>query len=416
MNYQVFLSYRRDGGEAMAQLLHNSLVERGYKVFYDIESLKSGPFNTKLYERIEECDDFILILPPNALDRCVFDEDWVRCEIHHALKCGKNIIPVVMRGFVFPDDLPNDICPIINLQRIEFENMQYYEARVDRIMDMLHSKPSSLPNGHRPSLISKIVSFGSNSVDTIFPTDTYYSDVVDSEKFSVINFNLTVARIESLSSIRCGMTIYDSKDNEVYEEVKDVEWPSKNNKVSFAWKLRYKKMPMVAPGKYRAEFWVEDSGVYRYEFKIVLGSLEKIKEKKGITDEDLEDNDNGPVSDVDKKLSRPRGWFLNLVYSIFAFLALVFFQAEAPILAIIFAALTVLFFSKMLRYTKKYVIDNTFVVIALLTVGNYIYGIYLFLGSISCLINYRKWKSVSNQIKRSSKPTGTSDYTEAPRE
>jgi len=46
--YDVFLSYRRDGGEAMATLLHDRLVAKGYKVFLDIESLNSGSFNKKL--------------------------------------------------------------------------------------------------------------------------------------------------------------------------------------------------------------------------------------------------------------------------------------------------------------------------------------------------------------------------------
>ena len=63
MKDQIFISYRRDGGEALAQLLHDRLVAKGYRVFYDIESLKSGPFDEKLYQKIEECGDFVLILP-----------------------------------------------------------------------------------------------------------------------------------------------------------------------------------------------------------------------------------------------------------------------------------------------------------------------------------------------------------------
>ena len=59
MKNHIFISYRRDGGEIMAHTLHDKLTARGFQVFYDIESLKSGTFNTKLYEEIEACTDFI---------------------------------------------------------------------------------------------------------------------------------------------------------------------------------------------------------------------------------------------------------------------------------------------------------------------------------------------------------------------
>ena len=123
MKNQIFISYRRDGGEALAQLLNDRLKSLGYEVFYDIESLKSGAFDTKLYEQIEKCKDFILVLPPQALDRCIYEEDWVRCEIRHALKHKKNIIPIMMRGFVFPKDLPDDIAAVSKQNGVEFETM-----------------------------------------------------------------------------------------------------------------------------------------------------------------------------------------------------------------------------------------------------------------------------------------------------
>ena len=83
-------------------------------VFYDIESLRSGDFNTKLLEVIEECEDMLLVLPPGGLDRCVNEDDWVRQEVVHALKHQKNIIPVMMRNFTFPKVLPPDMEPLRN--------------------------------------------------------------------------------------------------------------------------------------------------------------------------------------------------------------------------------------------------------------------------------------------------------------
>ena len=85
----------------LAGRLHERFTRMGYRVFYDIESLRSGDFNTKLLEVIEECEDMLLVLPPGGLDRCVNEDDWVRQEVVHALKHQKNIIPVMMRNFTF---------------------------------------------------------------------------------------------------------------------------------------------------------------------------------------------------------------------------------------------------------------------------------------------------------------------------
>ena len=65
-NYQVFISYRHDGGEALGRMLYDRLTEMGYNVFYDVESLRSGAFNTKLFEVIDGCTDVLVVLPPST--------------------------------------------------------------------------------------------------------------------------------------------------------------------------------------------------------------------------------------------------------------------------------------------------------------------------------------------------------------
>lgn len=81
VKYDIFISYRREGGEAMACLLCDKLRQREFKVFYDVESLRSGKFNDEIYDVIHNCTDVICVLPENALDRCQDEEDWVRREI-----------------------------------------------------------------------------------------------------------------------------------------------------------------------------------------------------------------------------------------------------------------------------------------------------------------------------------------------
>lgn len=139
----IFISYRREGGEIMAQLLHDRLKQKGFTVFYDIESLRSGPFNEKLYKEIEQCTDFLLVLPSNGLDRCVYAEDWVRKEIAYALKCNKNVVPVMLRGFSFPSKLPKEIEQIRWQNGISFETMDCFNAKIDKLIEMLGDQDTS---------------------------------------------------------------------------------------------------------------------------------------------------------------------------------------------------------------------------------------------------------------------------------
>ena len=120
MAYQVFISYRREGGDHVAKLINERLINKGYSVFYDRDSLHGGYFDERIFKAIEECKDFILVLPKGSLDKCVNDDDWVRAEIRHALLHNKNIIPVMIDGFTFPKNLPSDIAAISRINGVKY--------------------------------------------------------------------------------------------------------------------------------------------------------------------------------------------------------------------------------------------------------------------------------------------------------
>ncbi len=85
MKYDVFVSYRRSSFES-ANLIAEKMRSKGFSVFFDVETLRSGKFNEQLYDVIDNCNDFILVLPPNALDKCHNEEDWVRRELIRAMQ------------------------------------------------------------------------------------------------------------------------------------------------------------------------------------------------------------------------------------------------------------------------------------------------------------------------------------------
>ena len=138
MDNQIFISYRRDGGDVTAKLICEALKNRGFSVFYDYDTLKGGYFDTRICNAIERCNDVVLVLPPRALDRCSNSDDWLRIEIRHALQHGKNIIPVMLKGFEFPHRLPADIAAISRFNGVRFD-MSFYEAVIDKIVEKLSS-------------------------------------------------------------------------------------------------------------------------------------------------------------------------------------------------------------------------------------------------------------------------------------
>lgn len=94
MKYDIFISYRREGGYDTAKHLNDLQVRDGYRVSFDIDTLRNGDFDSQLLERIDQCKNFILIVNQHALGRTLdptFDpqKDWLRCELAYALKKTK---------------------------------------------------------------------------------------------------------------------------------------------------------------------------------------------------------------------------------------------------------------------------------------------------------------------------------------
>ena len=61
-------------------LLKVHLQLHGFSVFIDVEKLEAGKFEDKLVQSVLSARNFVLVLSPNALDKCMGDpecKDWV---------------------------------------------------------------------------------------------------------------------------------------------------------------------------------------------------------------------------------------------------------------------------------------------------------------------------------------------------
>lgn len=136
----VFISYRRSNGSELASLLKVHLMMRNYKVFLDVENLTAGHFGNSLIKNVQQAKNFVLILTPNALDRCIDDhdnKDWIKKEISTALLSNCNIIPIAKdfdNKIFYHNGLPEDIRSLVHLNQIMWHHDAQVSSNLKRAM------------------------------------------------------------------------------------------------------------------------------------------------------------------------------------------------------------------------------------------------------------------------------------------
>ena len=80
MAYDIFISYRREGGSDVARQVQLLLENHGYKVFFDLEACNASSWEKRIKAGIEESKVFLFIMSKGSLDRCKNEGDWVSKE------------------------------------------------------------------------------------------------------------------------------------------------------------------------------------------------------------------------------------------------------------------------------------------------------------------------------------------------
>lgn len=135
--YDIFISYRREGGAQYARILQLMLIQRGYRVFLDYDELTDGIFSDKIKAAIKDAPVFMLVLSKGSMPRCANDGDWVRQEISLAVEQQKHIIPVNPdNGFDgFPEAMPENLKEAIGShQHSEISFGQALGATIDLLI------------------------------------------------------------------------------------------------------------------------------------------------------------------------------------------------------------------------------------------------------------------------------------------
>ncbi len=132
----VFISYRRADWSA-ATLVFQNLSRHGFDVFIDFDGLASGDFEHTILENIRARAHFVVLLTPQALDRCDSPDDWLRREVEAAMAARRNVVPLLLDGFSFEADaarhhLQGSLAPLSRYNALSVPH-GYFDDAMERL-------------------------------------------------------------------------------------------------------------------------------------------------------------------------------------------------------------------------------------------------------------------------------------------
>lgn len=142
---KIFISYRRGDNPDFVARIRDWFVMRYQRpnVFMDFDSIpRFVPFADFIEEKVRECDVLIAIIGPSWLElmqekAAALQEDFVRIEIELALKYGKLIAPICIKGASVPSAglLPDSLQPMFKANVAHLNADDTFYDRIDRIMN-----------------------------------------------------------------------------------------------------------------------------------------------------------------------------------------------------------------------------------------------------------------------------------------
>lgn len=305
-SYEIFISYRREGGAHYARILKAELEKRGFnnRVFLDYDELKDGRFDNRIMKVIDEAPIFIFILSPGCLDRCSHEEDWVRREIIHAMEKERVIIPVNFDGLFseFPISTPQEIKDILGqhlFSKIDSDSLlnvsvdKLVEERIDPVLKSYRKSSDSSKNNNVSSrtislifilvMIFLVAIFGSvyyfnNKTDTRTPKPKTYFELgnEDYEKGNyakaVVHYKAGAIKEDNPKCQYMLANCYLYGDGVSVDSIKAVEWYNKSSRQSYV-KAQLKLAEMYSESK------------IVMELKTVLSLFTELEKNNTLSDE-----------------------------------------------------------------------------------------------------------------------------------
>ena len=207
-NYDIFISYRRDGGDILARLLYETLRHKKYSVFFDYESLSAGDYREKILATVRQAKDVIVVLSRDCLERCKNSDDLMYEEISEAIRHNKNTMLVFLEDFRMPTQqealqYPEFVQKLLRLQGYLIK-IEHYDNTLKKICDRLVSRPVSYRESDAHQAVEYLLTNGT-------------ADLQEPEKLGLVNGVLASSYGTKIAEI---MTSFLAQNPKYYNNIR----------------------------------------------------------------------------------------------------------------------------------------------------------------------------------------------------
>lgn len=296
----VFISYaHKDSGKVISII--QAMKDSGIALWYD-EGIEAGTeWPEYIGEKISDASVFISFMSPSAAAS-------VNCrnEINYALSLGKEMLVVYLE--------PTNLSAGMQLQLGSIQAMFYDRSKnqaefIDNLLrarilkDIMSGKaptkkrvtasgtPKPAKNTCESSLIAQVRSISSTIENDRSPAGKY-SNVMSMKNLKSICFHVYFnKRFETEKNVTLLMIIYDQDGHVVCDEKYGCKVLPTYDSISVVWKAGSNNGCLLNEGEYRAEFVLENTGVYTYNFRMTSDNVrEGIKTTIGRKLAEIEDS------------------------------------------------------------------------------------------------------------------------------
>lgn len=424
----IFISYAHRNSEAVYPIIKR-MADDGFRIWYD-EGIDPGTeWDENIATHVQGCGYFLAFISPQYIE-----SENCKDELNFARDENKERVLVYLEQTKLPSGMS------MRLNRLQAIHKYVYADEEEFFLKLYSSngietftdKPLSslLPNrvsgnvsgsnttakrttGTQAQTTSrqtgqvKILSvntIGTTGVNNLFPAGSY-SDVISKDRFPALCFHINVANVPPTSRLHYGVTVYDSMGNAVFGDDSYIDWKPEYSRLSKTWSINTPGDPSVRPGAYRAEIWVENSAVFRYNFTITSAGNSEYRTQSNYSTYTSTTNNgytgniysSGPdiqkINKLRRKLAYPKALLWSVLTNLL-FVVFIGFSTSGSILMSLLAlaaSITMLVFHT--KHTSRNIVHSGFVAFLLCSIGGFYYGIFLLIMTIIT-------KSKEQEIKR----------------
>jgi CHASE2 domain-containing sensor protein len=134
--FDVFISYRRLGGDKLARIVKQGLARHELRCFLDTDDLKPGNYEKQLFAQLQSAPVVVLITSPELFEPAATKDSFVTREMALAQKLEITVIPFGEEVSLSQQYVPDDIGAITLQQGVTY-NHKYADASLQKLAEQV---------------------------------------------------------------------------------------------------------------------------------------------------------------------------------------------------------------------------------------------------------------------------------------